>query len=824
VYDSAAHDAARAEHDATAGAQEPEPFGFEEHELHSQEAEEAAVEAEEEPEELEMEEEEGEEYEAGDAAAEAAAEAAEAAAEAEAEAGAAADEEEAEEVAAAAAALEAAAGALLAARDEEPAEGTEAAGAAVAAAAAGAAAALPKPSGLGIGGLPPRGGAGLGGAGLGGPKLPARPSAGGAEPKPADAPAPGGGVKPAGLGGLGLAPKPKPAGGLPSLPPRGGGGAAPTSAAATQAPPGAAGAPAAQQQQAKPEAAGAAAAPSLPARPTAPSLLARPAGGLGGLPARPAPAAGAAPPAPAPAARPALPARPGALVASGAGAPAAVAAPPSGEAKKVQKARRELQDLRVNLIRGAGRLGMPLTGDAVSQFLKVVDRIEELQLPGPGRRADAMRAAYSEASVRVALGGGSWVGGGRLRSGLAGRRVFWAARACSRCAPALRPTPPQRGPQQPPRNPLAPPPRRSTSRSRPTRGWASASRCSSSASPAPASRSSSTRCWSAPRRARARSARARAGWVPSPRGAGAGGGRAAAVRGATPVGARRRRQQRAGRARLHAKLKTAATKTPSPAPPLPPKVRVLRGDVRGIGLTCIDTPGLHASSDSALANRGVLRAVARAYKKHKPDFVLYVDRWGRRGALGRQGRVRGPPEIRRVRTWVQERARNPAFEAPRAPHNPDRRPPSALPAPKKARRRQALVRRALCAVAARRGARQGRVAQPDGGADARQRGARQAGGGVQPGGRGRGRRPALPAETKVGRPPRPEWLESPRPGARLSRLTALASHLNLSSPPHPHQTMKQRRNILGNIMRQVSGEMQLKTPSFLADAHPEGPR
>lgn len=36
--------------------------------------------------------------------------------------------------------------------------------------------------------------------------------------------------------------------------------------------------------------------------------------------------------------------------------------------------------------------------------------------------------------------------------------------------------------------------------------------------------------------------------------------------------------------------------------------------------------------------------------------------------------------------------------------------------------------------------------------------------------------------------------------------------------------MKQRRNILGNIMRQVSGEMQLKTPSFLADCHPEGPR
>lgn len=44
------------------------------------------------------------------------------------------------------------------------------------------------------------------------------------------------------------------------------------------------------------------------------------------------------------------------------------------------------------------------------------------------------------------------------------------------------------------------------------------------------------------------------------------------------------------------------------------------------------------------------------------------------------------------------------------------------------------------------------------------------------------------------------------------------------SKTHDRQTMKQRRNILGNIMRQVSGEMQLKTPTFLADCHPEGPR
>lgn len=55
-------------------------------------------------------------------------------------------------------------------------------------------------------------------------------------------------------------------------------------------------------------------------------------------------------------------------------------------------------------------------------------------------------------------------------------------------------------------------------------------------------------------------------------------------------------------------------------------VRVLRGSASGVELAVIDTPGLHAASDSALSNRGTLRSIARAYKRHKPDFVLYVDR------------------------------------------------------------------------------------------------------------------------------------------------------------------------------------------------------
>lgn len=77
-----------------------------------------------------------------------------------------------------------------------------------------------------------------------------------------------------------------------------------------------------------------------------------------------------------------------------------------------------------------------------------------------------------------------------------------------------------------------------------------------------------------------------------------------------------------------ARLREAADLERSPPTPRTRchQVRVLRGDVRGISLTCIDTPGLHASSDAALANKGLLRSIARAYKKHKPDFVLYVDR------------------------------------------------------------------------------------------------------------------------------------------------------------------------------------------------------
>lgn len=56
------------------------------------------------------------------------------------------------------------------------------------------------------------------------------------------------------------------------------------------------------------------------------------------------------------------------------------------------------------------------------------------------------------------------------------------------------------------------------------------------------------------------------------------------------------------------------------------KVEVVTGSVMGIQLTMIDTPGMHASAAGFKANIAVLRAIKAAYKQHKPDLVIYVDR------------------------------------------------------------------------------------------------------------------------------------------------------------------------------------------------------
>ncbi len=49
--------------------------------------------------------------------------------------------------------------------------------------------------------------------------------------------------------------------------------------------------------------------------------------------------------------------------------------------------------------------------------------------------------------------------------------------------------------------------------------------------------------------------------------------------------------------------------------------------MRGVDMTFIDTPGLHASNDQQLTNLALLRRIKGAYKRHKPNFVFYVDRW-----------------------------------------------------------------------------------------------------------------------------------------------------------------------------------------------------
>jgi len=134
-------------------------------------------------------------------------------------------------------------------------------------------------------------------------------------------------------------------------------------------------------------AAGAGTGPSLPARPAG-------LGGAGGL-ARPA-AATATAPAPV---RPAAPA-----------APVARAPPPPepsseivdpSENKKNQKIQARIQELRVQLVRAAGRLGLRYDSEQVQQFMSVIQRVETMAGAGvyknPPRKVDLARAAEKTA-------------------------------------------------------------------------------------------------------------------------------------------------------------------------------------------------------------------------------------------------------------------------------------------------------------------------------------------------------------------------------------------------------------------------------------------
>ncbi|KAG2450728.1 hypothetical protein HYH02_004566 [Chlamydomonas schloesseri] len=55
-------------------------------------------------------------------------------------------------------------------------------------------------------------------------------------------------------------------------------------------------------------------------------------------------------------------------------------------------------------------------------------------------------------------------------------------------------------------------------------------------------------------------------------------------------------------------------------------VTVLTGSAHGIGLAFIDTPGLSLAPGGAARNAQVLQQIRRAYHRHKPDLLVYVDR------------------------------------------------------------------------------------------------------------------------------------------------------------------------------------------------------
>lgn len=66
-------------------------------------------------------------------------------------------------------------------------------------------------------------------------------------------------------------------------------------------------------------------------------------------------------------------------------------------------------------------------------------------------------------------------------------------------------------------------------------------------------------------------------------------------------------------------------------------VNVVHGMVAGLDMSFVDTPGLRAAASEVCHNRAVIRQVAAAMKRHRPDMVLYVSRFddvgGVRGEL-----------------------------------------------------------------------------------------------------------------------------------------------------------------------------------------------
>jgi ribosome biogenesis GTPase A len=195
------------------------------------------------------------------------------------------------------------------------------------------------------------------------------------------------------------------------------------------------------------------------------------------------------------------------------------------EPKQVQKARRTLQDLRVALVRAAGRMGLSAQSEAVSSLLGNLERFEKQNLPTSRKRIDVSRAAAATAAELEARDGPDSKVGLKAKVMLVGMSGTGKSELI---------------------NALLERPASSTNAFRP------------------------------------------------------------------------------------------ATKG----------IKVVKGRNFGVEWAFIDTPGLQASADMALHNKGLLKAIRGAYKRQKPNFVIYVDRWvwvcgcGRGGVQGSGGWAR----------------------------------------------------------------------------------------------------------------------------------------------------------------------------------------
>jgi septin family protein len=56
------------------------------------------------------------------------------------------------------------------------------------------------------------------------------------------------------------------------------------------------------------------------------------------------------------------------------------------------------------------------------------------------------------------------------------------------------------------------------------------------------------------------------------------------------------------------------------------RVEVSVGNIMGVTLKLIDTPGLTAGAAGTAANASVLRQLRAAHRRFSPDLVVYVDR------------------------------------------------------------------------------------------------------------------------------------------------------------------------------------------------------